>query len=946
MPGKPEVAPANQSFEWANRYPSTEHVQVSFGGGVNPMAPSHLVAEDEVVSATNVDFSLVAGALVPRRGCHVSTNLGTSSISRLFRNYNDNPTITAGFMYAVDGTGNVYRGTGALQTGFTAVATLGSAGLAGAPAFGSYKQYAVFSNATNHWKDDGTNVTEWIKQVPAKPVITVSTLAPILMTGTYTAAVGTLLGTTSQTATYSMDSQGNATVVYTFGTAGIDLSVNGTNTIGNFGVNIASIAFSDPHLVQKISWDYSIGDTSFTNYLHYEINPQLGGINVTDTNAEALIGDQLTVGTNTGSAITADERQNIISQLAQFNFNPLSLVSSVSKSLSPWAVTVPQFTFVGKSGAVGTNLWSSIFAARFTSISDISVTGTATYTNTTTVASPALYGARNYPLTDVLSGYYYWQTYATLDTNGIKVDEGAASPPAGPFPMQNAQVVVTNTATATGSKHGVNAIITYRQGGYMQDSYAVYTYTGTGTTSSVIALATITDTINDIDALTANFVMPRGLFSSASFPGDINSIAAPFADRIFVADANILRWSLPGQVGSFPADNFAEVGRIGDTISGLQVWNPGLIIINKASVYELTGTDFDTLAYTLTRTGCRRGSLAPDTVISTPYGIPLLNCDGLTMFVPGYNTEQEIPWFNAKYIDMFRGNAQYDPASYKGNRIPAINFGSIHHSVAGFRGHQLYLGIPTGPQLDGQPPDTLVVVDFQLKQAWWYTYPFKFTSIYVDDRTTIIQLGSTDGSIMAIESTAGDQTTAGGSVPMIWNVRTRSWTANTDTVLENISIDNEGNNIQVRALYDDFLNPLVGTLNSPVRNYTTPPLGGTFVNAVSFDFIGTYVSSSTTTSPLNAIYGLSFSILREPIKVQYWRTEYDEHGWTADKLWDVAYTDIDIPGTCTVSAVRFVDNTAVMTNTITGPTNGRVVVMYAYPPEIYGRVAYTTYTTS
>lgn len=90
---------------------------------------------------------------------------------------------------------------------------------------------------------------------------------------------------------------------------------------------------------------------------------------------------------------------------------------------------------------------------------------------------------------------------------------------------------------------------------------------------------------------------------------------------------------------------------------------------------------------------------------------------------------------------------------------------------------------------------------------------------------------------------------------------------------------------------------------------------------------------------------MNFDILREPVKVQYWRTEYDEHGYTADKLWDVLYCDIDIPSTCTVSAVTFVDNTAVMTNTITGTGGGRYVYEFAFPPEIYGRVAYTTYTT-
>ena len=936
------AAPANQQPN-TTQFPSQTKVQVNFGGGCNPMVPSHLLQDDEVQTATNIDFSLINGALTPRRGSYLSTNIGTSSISTIFRNYNG-ASITSGFLYAVNAGGDVYRGTGALGTALSSIVNIGTVIALGEPGFSAYKQYTVFSCQTNHYKDDGTNVTEWIKQVPAKPVVTVNTLTPITLTGTYSSGVGTLAGTTSDTATQVSDANGNATVNFVFSSA-TSLAVNGTNTIGNFGAHLISIAFSNPTLVKKVTWDYSIGNANFDQFWHVELDPASGGVEVGQGNAETLVGAQLSVGTNTSSSVTNQQRQDILSQIAQYNFSPLSFVPTVASDLSPWAVTVPQFSFVGgAAGTAGTDLWSSIYALRISVVSEI-LSGTTTYTNTITCGHPQVYGAEAYPLTDVQNGYYYWQTYATLDTSGNKIDEGASSPPAGPFPMQNAQAIVVNTATATGSRHGVNAIVTYRQGGYMGDAYAIYTYTGTGTTSSVIALATITDTMNDIDALSLNNVMPRGLMAPSQFPGDVANISAPFADRLFISDGNVLRWSLPGQLGSFPLNSFQEVSRIGDNIMGLVTWSPGLIIVNNNSVYELTGGDFEAGQYALVRSGARRGSLAPKTVIQTPFGIPLLNADGLTMYVPGYSMEQEIPWFMAKYGDIFKGSDPTDPASWKGNRVPALNLGSIEESIAGFKGHKLYLGLPCGPTVADQKPNTLFIIDFNLKQCYWFTYPFSFSSILVDDRQNIIYVGTTDGAIMQIETSIGDQTTSGVSVPTVWYARTRSWTSKTDTVLENLSVDGQGALISIKALYDGVDYPALGNIINPNRTWFTPPLNGTFVNSAEFDFIGTYSSTNTATASLNSIYQLSFDLLEEPTRVQFWRTEYDEHQWTADKLWDVSYHDIDIPGTCTVTAVTFVDNTAVMTNTMTGPSGGRVVYQFAFPPEIYGRIAYTTYTT-
>jgi hypothetical protein len=80
-------------------------------------------------------------------------------------------------------------------------------------------------------------------------------------------------------------------------------------------------------------------------------------------------------------------------------------------------------------------------------------------------------------LTDMNSGYNWYQTYAELDSNGNFLGESAASPAAGPFKGINVAAQVVTNGTATGTIHGITHVITYRQGGYAQVPYAVNTQT-------------------------------------------------------------------------------------------------------------------------------------------------------------------------------------------------------------------------------------------------------------------------------------------------------------------------------------------------------------------------------------------------------------------------------------------------------------------------------------
>jgi len=246
--------------------------------------------------------------------------------------------------------------------------------------------------------------------------------------------------------------------------------------------------------------------------------------------------------------------------------------------------------------------------------------------------------------------------------------------------------------------------------------------------------------------------------------------------------------------------------------------------------------------------------------------------------------------------------------------------------------------VPTGTSTYA---NTVFVLDFAAKNSWYYTYPFNITALLADQPLNAVFATTDAGSVMVIESGAMDHTAAGSSAAISWSARTKLWSSDSTTVLENLSIDCEGTGIVAKAYYDNTTNPVISTITNAVRQWSIPPLNGTFVNEVAFDLTG-----SATGSTLNAVYGMRFGLLTEPPRVQYWRTEYDEHNWQADKLWDVHYADIDIPGTSTVTYVMFVDTTAVATNTIVGPTGGRKVYEVAYPPEIYGRVAYTTYTNA
>jgi hypothetical protein len=919
------------------------HVQMAITG-LNAQTPPHLLGETEAQSALNIDFSLERGAAAVRRGSAVITTFAgpVHSIFKRYANYISDSTL-----YVFDG-GTLWRGT--VSTGsFTAINTSGGVG-PNIVSFGNYNDetYLVAGSGAM-LKDNGTSVTEWIKQRPDAPTVTLSTLTPLAL-GTVWVQTEGGSSTYTGTATGTVESdtfRATFDLVLTTGTAAVDLTTNGSGAlIGDYGIHFVDLRISDPSAIRKVSYDFAVGDSTFNTFWHGEIdarNPGAALAEVTD-----LVEAQLNEGTTTDVAITETLRSQIEAIVRTANRPPQSNISRQGTVFASVGIPRSEFHLVGDyaGGTAGTNPWSQIYKMR------VIVEGTKSGV-VVEAANAQINGAQGYPLNDIEVGYTWWQTWVSVDTNSRVTGESAPSPASSRYHVQNGRAVIVTTSTATGTRHGITHSVIYRQGGYMNDAYAVgtLTYTSTGTGAGT---ATFTDTINDIQALSNGVVMLRNVHSRSSIPGEISYICAePFYDRALISYENVLMWSLPGKPDAFPRDSYAMVSHRGDEVQAIIPWSPGAVIVNRDSVYEFHGNVFEGADndWVLQRTASRRGCKAPRASIKTPYGIPLLDYDGLSLYIPGQGVDKPLEWVSEQIGDAWRGNSAADPAALKGSRVPAINFGQIINACAGFADDKLYLGIATGTNTYN---DTVFVLDFRAQQCWWYTYPFNVQSLFWDflDNKMFAggAYGTASGALVRIDVGVNDIAgTSTGGIP--WRIVTREWTSPEDSRLENLAIEYYGT--VTASMYANQVAFAVGSATSSVRGYTIPGLfdnSGTAVNNAYALLTGTQSGDRTV------IYGYVFDSLPEPAKVPFFRTHYEMGGAETDKLWDVAYFDLEYYGSATTSvsgtttttstpsvlAVTFVDGSAVMTNTISATDTARHVYMYAFPAEIYGRVAYST----
>ncbi len=908
---------------------------LSFGGALNAQAAPDKINDGEVVTATNIDFSKETGAAATRRGSFiydtiiVGTATSTVPITVLFRNYNNPTSISASPFYAVTSEG-AYR-SAAVGT-WTKISSQTGADYVGVGVYSNYTLLGLVSTAMI--KDDGTVTTDWVKQRPANALtLSTVTLATIGITtagsvieGSGTFSSGTWTATTTDT-NYRIILEGTPTST--------NLSAISTNSIKDYGVDYIKVAFSDPKVVSRISRDYSIGGTSFENYFHVESYPAVDIGTDLQPGIDIYLQGQPIEGSDNRSVLGRSQRADV-QQGGRGEYTRPAQEGMLGRSpllLYNWAVARPNFQMIGQyASATGADPWSDIRAVRVIveCSADCEVKAGDWY----------IQGDEEHSLTDPQLGYNYWVTYATMDSNSNIIDESASSPVLTGVRVSQGQVTLLHTDTATGS-HGITHRIYYRQGGLLAQPYAISTQTALTGTTTFVATSTLVDTLSDIKAITAGWTLSDSIYSSSDFPGSPQAIIE-YQGRVFTGSENFIQWSMPGKVGTFPKRSIAEVSNFGDEVQNFHIIGNNLTIINRDTIYSMRGSIFEgpDQNWILSRTASRHGSKAPRVSnVRTPYGIPILDYDGLFMYDPGGGVEQDIPWLTNKIGDVFRGNGTSDPAALKGSRVPALNKGFIRDSIAMYTDGKLYLGLPTS---SNSKPSTIFVIEFATQRVWIHDYSKSFTTMFWDfiDNKPLATSDSL-GRIYQIENGRFDETVVGGVFQGIpYSIKPKMLTGSTDFRLENMSLEVQGGTSIVKAIIDSTSTITTGTFTNTVRDWNIPALNGTLVNNLQFTIDGT-----TTTTNDMYLYGIGFTAIPEPEQVRFWRTEYKPNDNTEQRF-DVYFADYDIVGTGTITATVFIDGTAVTTASHVGPTNGRRVFPVTIPIDSFGYVGWAISTST
>lgn len=913
--------------------------QIRFDGGVDACAAPHLLAPNQVQTSTNVDFSLEWGGLVCRRG-HIVFGTG-ANFKLIDRNYTAT-TIDESPWYGIGASGGLYRGTG--TTGTRTLTVVGTNGdqVSTKSGLTKYQQkvYAAIGNAG--YRDNGTNCWNWIIDKPATPFGTVATSGYGTFTafnGTLTAVEGTVVSAAGSPWLLNTCTTGTGTRIVLTGTLGTSaynwedpvvivtdttssLAPAGTQTYtkGPYAVDYMMFAFSNPSVVVRVTRDASIGDTSFANYWHAETT--LDEIRSALPNPTALALAQQGEISATESLVALNSFTNAVGGGGKLRPNsPIGYIAPITTGSMPWAVPRTDYQFVGATPNPG---WTDIRAVR---VIVEAIDTTAAY-----IGGWSSIGSQLVPLTDLFGGIRYWQTFARVE-NGVIVEEGAPSDASNPiYPQFGAGALSLTVYTGTATS-GVTHRVIYRAGGLLDDAYQVGMIPLPGT----LAYDYGNPDLNVIN----NPRMVRNIEST--WPSDgFGAVSEPFADRIFLGTGNSIIWTAPGSPTQLQSDTETTVSNSGDVVKGLIVWDR-LIIVNQNSVYEFDGNTFEgpDADWVLKKSGARRGSIAPRTIIKTPYGIPLLNYDGISMYTPGYGVDQPIDWVWDKIGDAWRGTGTNAPATLKGSRVPAINMSQIRDATAAYGDGKLYLLLPTQGLSTAK---TLFVIDFTHKNVWWYqtSESSEYYGMFYDIVENRLIVGGGPG-LYQFETGLTDN---GNKI--VWTAKTRAWTTKNDMVLENLSVEGICNvgtatgslgGIVVTAIIDNTSTQTLGTLTNTTKQWVPLTLNGTVGNNVVFGFSGTNLGTAQSN-----VYGLSWDTIVQPPKVNYWRSEEDLSGGEQQKIWDVHFDEIDILGTGTITAVTFIDNIATLTNTMTGLTGGRTLVPTAFPAETYGYIAYTTYT--
>jgi hypothetical protein len=965
--------------------------QATFAGGLNAQYAPHLIGENEVALATNIDFSLEWGGLICRRGSVLMGLSAGGNANFVSRNYNGSQgsldsspwyVITTG---TTSGTltigGAFYRGSnsGSALT-LTSIAAADPAANNFAPSVGApYQNYMYMANGSVAIRDNGTNAYTWLLDQPPQ-IYTQINLASSAQTGLFSINQG--VGGFNGTWTSGVGGQGSGGHLVLAGSSTVGAPILSTFTNGLNGtatdsgiVAVAAVTGTGTYVLKAAVSTQTIPNTNFNQpwYLLAQNTNVSGGydgtalVTTTAVNGVSIspnsailssIGtygvEHIQIGFSNPNAVQSISIDYSIWDTNFFNYwhaqttinqlqaspidspgvisfpisNPASLVQALPNGILTWAIPRPNFQLLGTlAQASGLSGWDSIAAIR--------VSIQTTDQTTMIVGTPTTYGNLFSNLVDTVNGFSWFQTYARVE-NGVVVAEGAPSVPSEPTGtatdskpvlFQYGNAFMSVGFYAGSSTSGATHRIIYRQGGNLNDAYQV----------DIIPLSNGNTFLNACypdSSLVFNSTMTRSLWSSWPARG-VSAISEPFQERIFVGTGNSLFWSTPGNPAQIEADSDVTVSVQGDPIQAFSVWDR-LIIINNNSVYEMDGSIFEghNQDWTLRRTGAKRGSAAHRTCVKTPWGIFLFSSDGCSLYYPGYGIDTPMDWVYDKIGDLWRGNSANSPALQKG-RIPPLNLSAVGVSCATYFDNKIYLAVPTGGSI---APNTLFVLDMIKHEVWMYTYAgFTIQSLFWDYAAGRLCAGTGNG-VVQLET---GQLDAGGT-PIAWNVQTRAWTTPNDIALENLMLEavNGGglNSIKAIAVLDNTNTQTLGTITSTNKQWYTTPMLGTIANNVAFRFSGT----CSQTGSQQGVYQLQWETLIQPPRTAYFLTPHfsvhdmtgvgrDLEGW-----WHECDFEMDCLGG-TVTGTAMIDNVAVMTFTVSG--SNKQGYSFSFPTETYGNEA-------
>lgn len=804
------------------------------------------LAEGEVASALNIDFGREVGAAVVRRGTSPiyagSTRISHPNVRTIARHYIDPYSIGSSKWYTSTATAT-YRDLTQIGSGGEHVPMV------------QFKEWMIISTEAGGIMDDGTTTIPWIGHAPSTaPSVSVENAPLYQPAGVWTA---------QQVTTWTPAGDGNGGVAE--GTDKIVIQFTPSN--GNFDLAEDSIFYIDISLSNTdvvVTQEWSIGAPDFKNVMRAQCVPG---------QPTALFANPALVVDIANASL--EERERMLEEMRMHAKMPSTALTLSPNVYGVWAVQRPMFEM---SSSVAAD-WSNIGAVRYI------VEGTGDMM--VGIRNLAVSNTTGYPLNDPSSGYVWWETWVTKK-DGYVSRESAPSPPSARKPVQAARATITLPVTPPAS-YGYTHRRIYRQGGYMRDAYLV--------AEVPIATTTVIDAKSDVDALLGNVRMVRDIYSNQEFGGYATCFSEPFNGRLVFGFENRIWWSEPNMPGMVRRTSWAEVSHAGDHVQAIVNWGPILVVINRDSIYEVDGE------LRVQRSNSPRGSKAKKVPCSTPYGIPILDYDGLHFYQPGASNIIQYDWIQRAV----------------GNLSPLLNTYYINNSFAVWADNRLYLAIPT----QSSSPDTILVFDFVHQTTSLWKYPYAITAGYWNQVDNELILGTPHGLVNGNSRFSDNDWTPTAELPVTWNFETGLWTFVPESRLMNIGVDWRGSaSVEIAANGGPYTTILS---SSGPRRRELPTASGTLYNTVSFRFSG---------QGPGAVYALEWDAYDEVPKVLFARSPYAR--FDTDMRLNAVTVHADALSS-NVTVRVYVNGSVVHTTTITGdgPTGYTITI-----PETVGASAF------